>query len=202
LTHDAQHWDERYAAADPAHLSDPDSLVVELLATIAPGRALDLATGRGRHAIWLAAQGWDVTAVDFSVVGIQLAANGAAARQPRRRVAPLRGEPSRSAQGIEWLVADVRSWQPSDLERDLTYDLVLCAFVHLDPPDFARVRTWLAPGGRLVVVSHAPDAADGPGNPAYRYDEPQLRAAAEGLTIERLDSIDGRIVLLARATQR
>ena len=70
--------------------------------------------------------------------------------------------------------------------------------MHLDPADFARVRTWLAPAGHLVVVAHAPDAADRPRNPAYRYDEQRLRAAAAGLTIERITAQDGVVTLVAR----
>ncbi|MDP9220989.1 MAG: class I SAM-dependent methyltransferase, partial [Actinomycetota bacterium] len=132
--------------------------------------------------------GWAVTAVDFSVVGIELG---------RTLEAQVRVQP------ITWVVADLRTWAPGP-EPDpgqpghAAYDLVLCAFVHLDPPDFARARTWLAPGGHLVVVSHGPGAPDGPSNPAYRYDEPQLRAAAEGLDVGLLDQRDDRLVVIAR----
>jgi SAM-dependent methyltransferase len=201
-THHAGHWDERYAA-EPVRPLEPDPVVVEVLADLSadrvPGHALDLACGLGRHARWLAAQGWAVTAVDYSAVGIARASTGtsteATARQPRRRVASIPEEPTRTP--VSWVVADVRRWRPEP-PSPATYELVLCAYVHLDPPDFARISGWLAPGGRLVVVAHAPDATDGPRNPAYRYDEHQLAAAAHGLTIERLDHQASRLILLAR----
>jgi SAM-dependent methyltransferase len=194
-THDAAHWDERYAA-EPVRPLEPDPVVVEVMADLAPGHALDLACGLGRHARWLAAHGWAVTAVDYSAVGIARAARiDATARHGRRRVAPLRGGPTRTP--VRWVVADVRTWLPEP-PSPAAYELVLCAYVHLDRPDFARIGGWLAPGGRLVVVAHAPDATDGPGNPAYRYDEAQLRVAAEGRTIERLDHQNGRLILVAR----
>lgn len=186
MTHDAGHWDGRYAgspASSTDHLgADPDPTVVAAIEPLPPGWALDLATGLGRHARWLAAHGWAVTAVDFSTVGIA-------------RARDLAARDDQPGTPVSWVVADVRSWVP---EPDTPpYDLVLAAFVHLDPPDFARIRTWLAPGGHLVVVSHAPDAAAGPRNPAYRYDEQQLRAAAHSLTIERITTQDGLVTLVA-----
>jgi SAM-dependent methyltransferase len=196
-THDAAHWDERYAAPEPVKVLEPDPLVVEMVSDLAPGPALDLACGLGRHAHWLADHGWAVTAVDYSAVGIARARIEATARHGRRRVASIREEPTRTP--ISWVVADVRTWEPPrQPPGPAAYELVLCAYVHLDPPDFARIRRWLVRAGRLVVVAHAPDAADGPRNPAYRYDEQQLRAAAEGLTIERLDHNAGRLVLVGR----
>jgi SAM-dependent methyltransferase len=199
--HDAAHWDERYAA-EPDRQLEPDPVVVEVLADLAahlaPGRALDLACGLGRHAVWLADHGWAVTAVDYSAVGIARARIDATARHGRRRVASMREESTRTP--VSWVVSDVRTWQPASESGagSAAYDLVLCAYVHLDPPDFARISDWLAPGGRLVVVGHAPEAGEGPRNPAYRYDEQQLRGAAQGLTVERLDQRAARLTLVAR----
>ncbi|MGY2082912.1 class I SAM-dependent methyltransferase [Blastococcus sp. SYSU DS0539] len=65
----AEDWDRRYA--EQAQWSTgPNDLVAELLANLRPGRAVDLAAGEGRHALWLADRGWQVTAVDFSGVGL------------------------------------------------------------------------------------------------------------------------------------
>lgn len=63
---DAQRWDRRYAEHDPPTFEDPSRRVAEEILHLSPGRALDLAGGRGRHTIPLAERGWDVTAVDFS----------------------------------------------------------------------------------------------------------------------------------------
>ena len=67
---DAAGWDERYAASELVWSAEPNRFVAEVCADLAPGRALDLAAGEGRNAIWLAQRGWDVTATDFSAVGL------------------------------------------------------------------------------------------------------------------------------------
>lgn len=56
-------WNDRYRAREEL-VSDPSPLLIDAAALIAPGRALDLACGAGRNAIWLARNGWNVTAVD------------------------------------------------------------------------------------------------------------------------------------------
>jgi SAM-dependent methyltransferase len=185
--HDAAHWDERYAASDysgagRAHdHSEPALEVLSVLETLKPGgRALDVGTGRGRHALWLAVQGWDVTAVDFSAVGID---------QARAAAGPEHA-------AISWVAADIRDWTP----EDPSYDLVLCAYLKLDPPTFARLRSWLAPNGRLAVVGHAVGPGPGPTDPTYRYTAVELAQAATGLAIERLTAADGVLTLVARSS--
>jgi SAM-dependent methyltransferase len=177
MAHDAAYWDDRYAASggdkhEHRLSAGPDPSVVEIASALSPGRALDVAAGSGRHALWLAARGWAVTAVDFSPVGLG-----------RGRAVDARAE-------VTWVVADVTQWAPPE---GASYDVILCAFFHLDADIYPRVRTWLAPGGRLVVVGHAlrnlTDGVGGPSNPAYLHSEEQLRAAAEGLEIERLGEV-------------
>ena len=68
-------WDERYAGPELVWGAGPNCFVATELAGLSPGRALDLGTGEGRNAIWLAERGWQVTAVDGS-------ANGTPGRQP------------------------------------------------------------------------------------------------------------------------
>ena len=65
---DSQGWNDRYARKDLVWSADPNALVAAETAVLSPGRALDLASGEGRNAIWLAERGWRVTAVDFSAV--------------------------------------------------------------------------------------------------------------------------------------
>src|SRR5262249_49632970 len=66
---DQRQWDELYASAELVWTAEPNRFVAEELAGLAAGRALDLGTGEGRNAIWLAERGWQVTAVDFSAAG-------------------------------------------------------------------------------------------------------------------------------------
>src|SRR2546423_12091264 len=67
---DADGWDQRYAGADLVWSAGPNRFVAEELADRPPGRVLDLASGEGRNALWLAARGWQATAVDFSAVAV------------------------------------------------------------------------------------------------------------------------------------
>lgn len=144
---DAEGWDERYRATDRLWSATPNVFVADRLAGAEPGVGLDLASGEGRNAIWLAEQGWDMTAVDFSEV---------AAERGRRH--------SRS---VDFVVADVLAWEP-----DRVFDLVLVAYLHLVEEQFEplvrKTVTWLAPGGELFLVGHDRSNIDrGVGGPQY-----------------------------------
>lgn len=83
-------WDARHATHDPIETIEEDLALGDEAAGLTPGRALDLGTGDGRNAVWLAQRGWQVTAVDFSSVALDRArtrsdAEGVAAhiREPR-----------------------------------------------------------------------------------------------------------------------
>jgi hypothetical protein len=82
-------------------------------------------------------------------------------------------------------------WEPAP--GSAPYDVVLCSFFHLEDEVYARVRQWLAPGGRLIVLGHAlrnlTDGVGGPTNPTYLHTEERLRAVAEGLEVERLEEV-------------
>ncbi len=168
VPHDAAHWDARFA--DPARPwpVEPSSTVTQAVSELPPGRALDLATGTGRHALWLAACGWQVTAVDFSAVGV---AQGQA-----------------KSRAVEWVVADIAAWEPAG-----QYDLVLVAYVQLGVPGLQRVASWLDPGGHLVVVGHAlrnlTEGVHGPRDPAFLHTEEDLRKGAAELEVRRLEEV-------------
>ena len=98
-------WDRRYAEPQLVWSAEPNRFLVEELAGLPPGRALDLACGEGRNAIWLARRGWEVTGVDFSGVAIDKAGRMAAeagvegplrpSRPGRLRPRPRLGRPGR-----------------------------------------------------------------------------------------------------------
>ena len=67
---DQRFWDERYAGADLVWTAEANRFVVDEVADLPPGRAVDLAAGECRNAVWLAERGWEVDAVDFSAVGL------------------------------------------------------------------------------------------------------------------------------------
>ena len=68
---DAKDWDERYAATELVWSAEPNRFVAELVSPLTPGTAVDIAAGEGRNAIWLAQQGWTVTATDYSSVAVE-----------------------------------------------------------------------------------------------------------------------------------
>jgi SAM-dependent methyltransferase len=184
-------WDERYAASAHVWSAEPNAEVERIVGDWEPGRALDLGAGEGRHAVWLAAKRWRVTAVDFSAVGL------------------AKGEKESAARGlrVDWVVADVRSWQPP---AHTAYDLVLVAYLHLPEDVLTRATAWLAPGGALVVVGHAlrnlTEGVGGPQDPALLQTVEGLREVASELEVERCEEIvrhtDGGdaidVVLVAR----
>jgi SAM-dependent methyltransferase len=143
-------WDERHASRDPIEARDADPTLIEEIGKLAPGTALDLGAGDGRNAVWLAAHGWRVTAVDFS------------------RVALDRGRAFASSAGVEveWLLADLLEWSPPTE----AFDLVALFFIHLPPrerrPVYARAAAAVASGGTLLVVAHdRSNLVDGVGGP-------------------------------------
>ena len=118
---DARAWDERYAASELVWSAGPNQFVESELTGLRPGRALDLAAGEGRNAIWLAAQGWEVTAVDFSLAGLD---KGRAALAQR---------PGGRDLHVEWVHADVLDYDAGPVP----YDLCVTAYLQL-PPDELR----------------------------------------------------------------
>lgn len=168
----ARAWDERYREADGPR--EPHPAVVETATGHAPGSVLDLACGTGRHSLWLAENGWDVTALDFSRVGIETLRRAATERDLR----------------IDAQVGDARAWSPPGGAR---YDLVLMSFVHL-PGVLTRATRWVAPGGRLLVVGHSASTPSGvgPSDPRLRLDRIDLAARVTGARMRVLRAAEVR----------
>jgi SAM-dependent methyltransferase len=154
---DARDWDERYAAAPLVWSAGPNGFVEAELTELGPGRALDLACGEGRNALWLAGRGWEVTAVDFSAVAVDKGRRLAAARD-------LDGQ-------VTWVVGDVLTVPLP------AADLALLAYLQLAASErrTAVRRAWdaLTAGGTLLVVAHDStnlvDGTGGPQDPAVLY---------------------------------
>jgi len=135
-------WERRYAESQQVWSGRVNSVLAELVTGFSPARALDLGCGEGGDSLWLAQQGWEVTAVDISTVAI---ARGQAAAT----VAGI--EPER----LHWVAADLTDWTPSS-----DYELVSACFlqspVELDRSRILRAAaSRIVPGGHLVIVSHA-----------------------------------------------
>ena len=169
----ADDWDRRYETAERLWSVGPNRFVAEELAELAPGRALDLAAGEGRNAVWLAGKGFRVRAVDFSEVALG------------------RGRELARKHGVEvdWERADLREWSPPEE----AYDLVLISYLHLPWAQMQRVvraaARAVAPGGVFLSVGHDIEnlahGTGGPSDPAVLYSAEQIAAELHGFEIEK-----------------
>jgi len=141
LMFSAGFWDHRYGATTRVWSGNPNVQLVATVSDLKPGTALDVGSGEGADAIWLAQRGWQVTAVDISQVALDRAAE----------------EASRAGvDGIRWRVGDLLDWDPAPEQ----FDLVSAQFIHLPGEARAALHRRLAaavrPGGTLLIVGHHP----------------------------------------------
>lgn len=173
----AETWDERYRATDLLWGAGPNRRFAAEVAGLAPGHALDVGCGEGRNAIWLAEQGWRVTAVDFSPVALERAA----------RLAADRGV------DVAFEQHDLRAWQP----RGDAFDLVAIIYLHLPSNDLRRVHEAatraVAPGGTLLVIGHdvrnLRDGHGGPQDPDRLLDPSAVATHLPGLRIDVAETV-------------
>ncbi|MFI2778950.1 SAM-dependent methyltransferase [Streptomyces sp. ALB3] len=179
---DAEMWDDRYRESDRIWSGDPNVALVREVAGLTPGRVLDLGCGEGADAVWLAGQGWTVTATDISRVALERAAVHAA----------------------EAGVADRVDWQWHDLGASFPegeYDLVSAQFLHSmgDLPRekiLRRAAAAVAPGGVLLIVGHA-------GFPSWEHDHPDMELPTTDQVLASLELPEGEWeVLLSEEHER
>jgi SAM-dependent methyltransferase len=171
---DQSAWERRWAQAlskSPETVASrpPNALLLEEIGDLPPGVALDAGCGHGSEAIWLAASGWRVTAVDFSATALDFA----------RSTAHAAG--AAVAERIEWVQGDLGTWAPPAGG----YDLVSCLYVHVAGSVVEMVRrlaTGVAPGGTMLLVGHCPiDPATGAPTPAAGQVQVSVAEAVEAL---------------------
>jgi SAM-dependent methyltransferase len=165
MTYDRAHWEQLWARALREHPEKvaqrpPNAHMIAEVARLRPGRALDAGCGHGAETLWLAARGWEVTAVDFSSTALAHARPMAAALGPE------------IAARITWVEGDLAVWT---LPRN-HFDLVACIYVHVAGSVDELVRrmaSGVAPGGSLFMVGHRPiDPATG--NPTAAASQVQV----------------------------
>jgi len=162
-------WDERYGTRQHLWSGRPNAQLVAEVSGLTPGTALDVGCGEGGDAIWLAQQGWTVTGVDVSPVGLARAAEHA------REVMPD------LASAIVWRETDLFA---DDAEPLGTFDLVTSQYLHLLPEvrdrTVDRLAAAVAPAGHLLLVTHHPSDLEIPGlrpnNPELFYTADELAA--------------------------
>lgn len=177
-------WNRRYAAKEFIWTVEANRFLVAEAADLPRGRALDLAAGEGRNAVWLAEQGWAVRAVDFSEMAVEKGKRLAAARNVADR--------------IDFQVADLRVYTPEIHQFDLVALIYLqIPWVELTPI-LVRAARAVAPGGTFLLVGH--DSANlehgygGPRNPDVLYTAEQIVAALSGeLEVEKASRVERRV---------
>ncbi len=173
-----EHWNRKYREAPQSWLvPDPflPRVFSEYILPLFPhgGSALDLAGGAGRHAIWLAKQGWEVTLIDISETG---------AEQARQNARPL-------ASHIHVVVDDLTHFKAAqtwfETSRETSFDVVM-AFFYLQREIFSEVVAALRPGGLLVYKTYTRaqvELPDGPKSPAHLLEPGELLQLAGDLHV-------------------
>ena len=180
-------WDARYRDGAYEGRTHPTALLADWLPRLPHGRALDVACGTGRNALYLAANGFSVTAIDISRVALDRG----------RRAAAERGLT------VEWLYADLDE-NPDSVLPPGGFDVVVWArYVHKTLMRHLVARLGL--GGALVCEQHLKTdvTVAGPSSAEFRLAPGELRGSAQGLAIDHsyeglVVDPDGRTVALAQ----
>lgn len=164
-------WDARYAESDRLWSGRPNPRLVEQVGGVPPGDALDVGAGEGADAVWLARQGWRVTALEVSVVALE-------------RIA-AHAQEAGVGHAITARHHDLMSGAP----LPGSHDLVSAQYLHPPVERFTEILALLGdavrPGGRLLVVGHHPDDLDtglrsGHGHPELLFTPERVVEALPG----------------------
>ncbi|NDK32768.1 methyltransferase domain-containing protein [Nesterenkonia haasae] len=162
---DKNYWEDHWT---PGPKPGPDARTLPVnpylqseTAALQPSTALDAGCGAGTEALWLAEQGWRVTAADISATALARARGRATGSDAEDR--------------IEWVEADLSRWKPAR-----TWDLVVTHYAHSDLGQldfYQRIAAWVSPGGTLLIVGHL----HGPGHHGHHHPE-DATATLNGIT--------------------
>lgn len=173
-TTEAEHWEAFYRESERHWSGSVNATFATVVADLPTGSALDLGCGEGADAVWLAARGWQVTAVDVSATAL------------------ARGH----AHALDAGVADRITWEQHDLGETFpagAFDLVSAQFLHSTlRPDrsglLRRAANSVAPGGTLLLISH------GPSSHVQSHPDVVLHTAEQTLDQLRLDPDEWDVV--------
>ena len=172
-----ERWNRRWAGERANAATTPSAFLIAETETLPPGRALDLACGAGRNAVWLARRGWRVTGVDFSDVALQAA----------------RGLAASAGVDVEWVEADAVTW-PAESRA---YDLVAVMYLQLPAAErraaLARAAAAVRLGGTLLVVGHdllnLTEGVGGPTQADVLFTPDDVAAEIGGLVVEKSERV-------------
>lgn len=169
---EAAFWNEAFVLGRGFN-SKPNAWLVEVASALKPGRALDVAMGQGRNAVWLAGRGWDVTGYDIAGEGLRIAREAAAAQKLK-------------------LNTILSSTEDFDFGQD-QWDLVAIIYGGGRGDEIARAARGLKRGGHLVIEGFLGTATTGPGS-GVTFDRAFLheKARAAGLEVVRYEEPQAR----------
>lgn len=174
MDYDRAYWEQLWAKTlrehpDKVARRPPNAHLIAEIANLRPGRALDAGCGHGAETLWLAAHGWEVTAVDFS----------ASALAQGRSMAEALG--ADIAARITWVEGDLAVWEPPPDH----FDLVVSLYVHVAGSVDEMVRRLaigVAPGGTVLMIGHRPiDPETGQPTPARNQVQISVESAVAAL---------------------
>ena len=143
---DIRGWDQRYRSRERAGEDlqiEPTKLVAQTVEDLPPGKALDLACGTGRNAIWLAQKGWDVTAVDGARAAVEV----------------LEQRACKLNLNVKTIVADLQKGEYTITPSH--WDLItICYYLQRDLIEPAKNGT--RPGGILLMIVHTTEGDEQP----------------------------------------
>lgn len=189
-------WERRYAESDRIWSGRVNQALAAVTADLVPGKSLDLGCGEGGDVLWFAERGWDATGIDLSQTAVARAQAEAA---------------DRGLTGAHFVAADLADWvaQGSEIDgSDQPFDLITASFM-LSPVELPRQQilqaalTRLAPGGRLVVLTHVAPPPSMEGNHDFDFLSPagELEQLGLGLS-EDVREVDGWAVEVAEVRER
>ncbi|WP_017792376.1 class I SAM-dependent methyltransferase [Leucobacter salsicius] len=189
-------WERRYSESDRIWSGHVNESLAAVTADLAPGRSLDLGCGEGGDVLWFAERGWQATGIDLSATAVDRAVAEAA---------------DRGLSNARFVAADLGEWIERGAEidgSDQPFDLITASFM-LSPVELPRQRilqaalTRLAPGGRLVVLTHVAPPPSMENNHHFDFLSPsgELELLGLGLSAE-VREVDGWVVEVAEVRER
>ncbi len=173
-------WNRRYRSEGYPAGTEAARILQEFLPLLPRGRALDLAVGAGRNAVFLASHGWSVLGIDSSDAALEQAA--ALARDRGISVEWASAQALRTVlkgPGVVLFPVDLETWKlPAE-----QFELIVC-INYLQRSLFDPIERALRSGGMVVYETYTLkqlNSPAGPHNPDYLLREHELRTAFPGL---------------------
>lgn len=161
------YWESAYSEEERRWSGNPNAQLVAEASDLPVGTAIDVGCGEGGDVVWLAKQGWKVTALDFAQAALDRTREHA--------------EQAGVADHVDYERGDLRDWSA----RGRTWDLVSSQFVH-EPdggmvPVVKALAAAVAPGGTLLVVGHDPSDHEhgGPALAEARFSAEEIVSALD-----------------------